>query len=136
MNNLLKSRKEILQWINELEFIKDEQIFLEHLLGSHFLELSTPELYEPTKKLIKNLKNIENKGNELKVTIKIHKKHIASLIESTGDTQKSESKKEHKIIKGEFENYILNFKEVKKEIFDVIKEIMKTNKQKFLIKNQ
>jgi hypothetical protein len=136
MNNLLKSRKEILQWINELEFIKDEQIFLEHLLGSHFLELSTPELYEPTKKLIKNLKNIENKGNELKVTIKIHKKHIATLIESTGDTQKSESINEHIIIKKEFENYILNFKEVKKDIFDMIKEIMKKNKLKFLIKNQ
>jgi len=136
MKKLLKSRKEILQWINELEFIQDERIFLEHLLGSHFLALSTPELYEPTKELIENLKKVENKGNELKATIKIHKKHIASLIENTGVTKKSEFKKEHNMIKKEFENDALNFKKVKKDIFDMIKEIMKKDKQKFLIKKQ
>ena len=133
---LLKSRKEIILWINELDFIQDERIFLEHLLGSHFLALSTPELYEPTKELIKKLRNVENKGNELKLTIKIHKKHIAALIESTGVTEKSGFKKEHKIIKKEFENDVLNFKEVKKDIFDMIKEIMKEDKLKFLLKKE
>jgi hypothetical protein len=133
---LLKFRKEILQWINELEFIKDERIFLEHLLGSHFLDLSTPKLYEPTKELIQDLKKVENRGNELLVTIKIHKKHIVTLIEQTGFIEKIEIKKEHNKIKMEFGNYVLNFRVVKKYIFDMIKEIMKKNKQKILIKKQ
>ena len=53
---LLKFRKEILKWINELEFLQYERTFIEHLLGSHFLAISTPKLYEPTKELIKELK--------------------------------------------------------------------------------
>lgn len=133
---LLKSRKEILQWINELKFMQYERIFLEHLLGSHFLALSTPKLYEPTKELIRKLKKVENKGNELFVTIKIHKKHIATLIEGIGFTEKLDIKKEHNKIKKEFGNYMINFKDIKKSIFDMIKEIMKKEKQKFLIKEQ
>ena len=133
---LFKFRRKILEWINELEFIQDERIFLEHLLGSHFLDLSTPKLYEPTKKLIKELKKIENRGNELLVTIKIHKKRIATWIESVQFTEKLKFKNEHNKIKKEFKNYVINFKKVKKNIFDMIKEIMKKDKQKFLIKNQ
>ncbi len=133
---ILKSRKETLQWINELKFMQYERIFLEHLLGSHFLALSTQKLYEPTRELIKKLKKVENRGNELLVTIKIHKKHIATLIESIGFTEKLDIKNEHKKIKKEFGNYVINFKEIKKSIFDMIKEIMKKEKQKILIKKQ
>jgi hypothetical protein len=133
---LFKSRRELLQWINELKFIQDERIFLEHLLGSHFLALSKPKLYEGTRELIKKLKKVEYRGNELLVTIKIHKKHIATLIEDIGFTEKLNIKNEHNNIKKEFENYVLNFKEIKRNIFDMIKEIMKKDKQKFLIKKQ
>ena len=133
---LLKLRREILQWTNELAFIKDERIFLEHLLGSHFLALSTPKLYEPTKELIKELKKSENRRDELLVTIKIHKKRIAILIEDMDLLEKLEIKNEHSKIKVEFVNYIRDFKKVKKNIFDMIKEIMKKDKQKFLIKKQ
>jgi len=133
---LFKSRKESLQWINELEFIKDDRIFLEHLLGSHFLALSTPKLYEPTKELINDLKKVENKRLELLVTIKIHKKRIVTLIESIESTEKLEFKNEHSKIKKEFEKYVLNFKKVKKDIFDMIKEILKKDKLKFLIEKQ
>ena len=131
---LLKFRKEILKWINELEFLQYERTFIEHLLGSHFLAISTPKLYQPTKELIKELKKVEYRGDELFVTVRIHKKRIASLIESSGPIDKLEI--EHNRIKIEFRNYVINFKEVKKNIFDMIKKIMKKDKQKFIIKNQ
>ncbi len=131
---LLKFRKEILKWINELEFLQYERTFIEHLLGSHFLAISTPKLYEPTKELIKELKKVENKGDELFVTVRIHKKRIASLIESRELMKEIEI--EHNKIIIEFGNYVISFKEVKKNIFDMIKKIMKKDKQKFIIKNQ
>ena len=133
---LLKFRREILKWINELEFLQYERTFIEHLLGSHFLAISTPKLYEPTKELIKELKKVENKGDELFVTVRIHKKRIASLIESRELMKEIEIENEHNKIIIEFGNYVISFKEVKKNIFDMIKKIMKKDKQKFIIKNQ
>lgn len=133
---LFKFRKEILQWINEMEFINDERTFLEHLLGSHFLALSTPQLYTPTKKIIKELKAVEKTGDEIFVLIKIHKKRVATQIENMGFMENLDIKIEHNKIRIEFENYVHNFKEVKKNIFDMIKEIMKKNKLKLLLSKQ
>ncbi len=69
MKNIIKTRYELhdasVSCMNELEFMKDEQLFLEHLLSSHFLELSAEELYDTTRKLIKKLKEVEHLGAEL-----------------------------------------------------------------------
>ena len=71
-----------LKWITELDFINDEQAFLENLLSSHFLELSSSDHYEATRKLIKKLKEVEKSGSDLIDTIELHNKHMATLIES------------------------------------------------------
>jgi len=133
---LFKFHKQTVEWLNELDFIQDEQIFLEHLLSSHFLDLSKPKLYEPTRKVIKKLTDVEITGDELLDTIQIYNKHIATLIESLQLRDKKELKQEHKRIEKDFEIYILNFKYVKKKIFSMIKEIMKKDKQKLLINKQ
>ncbi len=130
---LFKASSENEKWMSELEFMQDEQKFLEHLLSSHFLDLSTDKYYEPTKKLIQKLKNVEKMSNELSDLLQTHNKHLATLIESLQLKGKKEFKKEHKRIKSEFDHYSLNLKYVKKKIFSMIKDIMKSHKQKLLI---
>ena len=133
---LYKLHDQTMQWLNELEFLQDEQKFLENLLISHFLDLSTPNLYEPTKKVIKKLKEAEKKGIELYDIIQTHNKHLATLMESLHLNGNKEFKKEHKQVKNDLNIYILNFKQVKKKIFEMIKKIMKLNKQKLLLEEQ
>ena len=125
--------EETMHWMNELEFMNDEQLFLEHLLGSHFLELSSSELYDTTRKLIKKLKEVEKMGRALMDTIQLHNKHMATMIESFQKEYNKSLDKEHLQIKKDFENYALNFRYVKRKIFGIIKEIMKEHKQKLLI---
>jgi len=125
--------EETMNWMNELEFMSDEQSFLEHLLGSHFLELSSSELYDATRKLIKKLKEVEKMGRSLMDTIQLHNKHMATMIESFQKEFNKSLDKEHSQIKKDFDNYALNFRYVKRKIFGIIKEIMKEHKQKLLI---
>lgn len=125
--------EETMNWMNELEFMSDEQSFLEHLLGSHFLELSSSELYDSTRKLIKKLKEVEKMGRALMDTIQLHNKHMATMIESFQKEFNKSLDKEHSQIKKDFDNYALNFRYVKRKIFGIIKEIMKEHKQKLLI---
>lgn len=125
--------EETMNWMNELEFMEDEQSFLEHLLGSHFLELSSSELYDSTRKLIKKLKEVEKMGRVLMDTIQLHNKHMATMIESFQKEFNKSLDKEHNRIKKDFDNYALNFRYVKRKIFGIIKEIMKEHKQKLLI---
>jgi uncharacterized ubiquitin-like protein YukD len=120
-------------WINELEFMNDEQNFLEHLLSTHFLDLSAEKLYETTRKLIRKLKEVENMGVELTKEIQIHNKKIAALLEGDDKISEKDLINGHDMIQKDFESYVLKFKYVKKKIFGIIKEIMVNHKQKLLI---
>ncbi|MEN8185863.1 MAG: hypothetical protein ABFR05_01905 [Bacteroidota bacterium] len=133
---LFKLQRQSNKWVEELDFIEDEQLFLEHLLSAHFLDLSSKELYEPAKKLIQKLKDVEKMNNELSIEIQTHHKHLATLVESLQVNARNEIRKEQKRIKKDFAAFELKFRYVKKKIFKMIKDIMKDNKQKLLLKNQ
>ncbi len=120
-------------WINELEFMNDEQKFLEHLLSTHFLDLSAEKLYETTRKLIRKLKEVENLGVELTQEIQAHNKQIASVLEGDQNILEKDLINGHNMIQKDFESYVLKFRYVKKKIFGIIKEIMINHKQKLLI---
>ena len=124
-----------IQWINEIQFMADEQIFLEHLLSSHFLELSSSKLYETAKKLIRKLKEAETTGNDLMDMIQMHNNNLGKLIENFNEDGQLTIDREHIAIKKDLEDYILKFRYVKKKIFGIIKQILKDHKQKLLIKN-
>ena len=122
--------------MNELEFMKDEQSFLEHLLSSHFLELSAQDLYEPTRKLIKKLKEVEHLGLDLITEVQLFNKQIAHSLDDKKANINIDPFQNQRIIQTDFENYSLKFRYVKKKIFGLIKEIMITHKQKLLINKE
>ena len=131
-----KYHDQSIQWLDEVEFSQDEQKFLENLLSSHFLDLSSPKLMEPTKKVIQKLKDIEKTGVELLKKVKSHNNHLGELVERNELILEEIVKSEHKKIQKEIENYALKFKYIKKKIFGIVKDIMKAHKQKLLINKQ
>lgn len=135
-NKLFKLHEQNVTWLTELEFVQDEHIFLENLLSTHFLDLSSEKLFEPTKKLIYRLNDVKKMDNELEDAIQTHNKHVATLLESLQLDGKKDVVKEHQSIKKDFETFYLKFKFVKKKIYNMIKEIMKEHKQKLLISNR
>jgi len=132
-NNLFKLHERSVIWISELEFMKDEQVFLEHLLSMHFLDLSTERLYDTTSKLIRKLKDIESVGLELTNKVQHHHDQIALALERSEFSMENQLKKDHKALKKDIEIYTLKFRVVKKKIFGIVKDIMQHHKQKLLI---
>ena len=122
--------------MHEMEFMKDEQSFLEHLLSSHFLELSAEDLYETTRKLIKKLKEVEHLGVDLMSKVQLFNKKMANALDEKKPNSDDDLFLEQRIIQTDFENYSLKFRYVKKKIFRLIKEIMIAHKQKLLIKRE
>lgn len=125
---------ETVKWINELEFMNDEQVFLESLLSSHFLELSTSEHFDTTRKLIRKLKEVEKMGKEIMDATELHNKHMATMIESFQQEYNETIERDHERIRTDLQNYIVQFRYVKKKIFAIIKEILVVHKKKLLIK--
>ena len=133
IKNYYELHDQSVQWINEIQFMTDEQVFLEHLLSSHFLELSSSKLYETTKRLIRKLKEVESLGNNLMDKIQLHNKHVGTIIENFNKEYQVNVDLEHQSIKKDLDSYLLKFRYIKKKIFGIIKSIMKEHKQKLLI---
>jgi len=132
-SNLYDLHESSILWLSELEFMRDEQVFLEHLLSTHFLDLSSSKLYDSTRKLIKKLKEVEHLGTELIENVESHSVKLGTVMESVSESTVKDIFKEHKALKKDFENYVLKFRYVKKKIFGIVKEIMVHHKQKLLI---
>ena len=119
--------------MNELEFMKDEQVFLEHLLSTHFIDLSTEKLYDTTRKLIARLKEVEHLGDELTDEIHSYNKRVFEVMKKKEESLGQRLERQHQMIEKDFESYVLKFKYVKKKIFGITKEILAHHKQKLLL---
>ena len=125
---------ESLNWISELKFIKDEQYFLDDLLKSYTLQLIKEPKFDESNKVIAKLSSIRKDGEELLKKMINHENELLILVD--GIDQIKEEKKYrflHSKYLLEVTNYFNDYKEVKKEIFAIIKQIMKEEKQRRLL---
>jgi hypothetical protein len=126
--------QESLNWMLELEFIKDEQRFLNELIKNHTLQLISGEMYQSSLAVVNELSKEEKEVISLLKKIKRHTNKLEILVD--GIDQLNEEKKykeDHYMWKIETSTFLDNYKDTKKKIFSLIKQIMKQEKQKRLL---
>jgi len=125
---------ESLNWISELKFIKDEQRFLDELLKLYTIQLIENQDFSKNKEIISHLSKLEKNGEELLKTIINHENELLILVDGI-DQIKEE--KHYRVLHSTYlmqvTNYFNEYKDVKREIFDVVKKIIKHEKQKKLL---
>ena len=119
------------EWVSEVLFIIDEQIFLDHLLIEHFMELSTSSLKTTSQELIERLKKNKSQAKELKNLIQNHNNQLYILLDQVDQPfEEQEVKLAHNTLIKQLNSFFHDFNEIKKNIFIVILDIMKHDKQK------
>ena len=122
-------------WGSELEFIKDEQQFLDELIHSYTLSLISKETYNKALVLITELSNEEIAINDLLTRVKDHANNLEILVDGIDQIPEEKQYKEtHYQLKIEIEKYEDEFRKTKARIFELIKIIMKQQKQNRLLK--
>jgi hypothetical protein len=118
-------------WVSEVLFILDEQIFLVHLLMEHFMELSSSSLKSTSQELIERLEKNKSHAKELKGSIQNHNNQLYILLDKVDQPyQEQEVKLTHNTLIKQLNSFFHDFKEIKRNIFTVILDIMKHDKQK------
>ena len=124
----------ILNCISELRFTKDEQQFLEDLIINHTMGLIAGNSYELSKNVITRLTKSRIKLGPLLKRLMAHSNDLESLLDENHIIGEMENFKElHSQLMYEVFAYTSQFKRVKKQIFKLIKQIMKESKQKRLL---
>ncbi len=119
--------------IADLEFILDEQRFLQDLLSTFFIDLCKVELLPDTRVLNQSLAESSKKCNLLILELQTHEKHLATLLESIHMKGEISYRESHKELITNFDQFVINNKSIKIRIFTIIKNIMKQHKQKLLL---
>jgi uncharacterized protein YbcC (UPF0753/DUF2309 family) len=122
--------EEIFTCISELRFTKDEQQFLEDLILNHTMGLLAGKSYELSRNVITRLTKSRNKLEPLLKKLVEHNNDLQSLLDEINNIEEMDDfKKLHNQLMSEFILYNAQFKRIKKQIFKLIKQVLKERKQ-------
>ena len=121
--------EDILNCISELRFTKDEQQFLEDLILNHTMGLLAGKSYELSRSVITRLTKSRKRLGPLLKKLMSHNNDLQSLLDEINNVEEMEAFKIfHNQLMVEFIGYNAQFKKVKKQIFKLIKQILKERK--------
>ena len=124
-------------WASEINLIKDEIRFLEHLLSANYIDFLVASLHKKIEGSVKQISVQKNIGTTLLAVINSQNKILAELIKYDSISGNKNYLENHKQLEIEVTNYIHKYKELKQRIFKVVENVMKKKDQKnFPITNE
>ncbi|WP_179336702.1 hypothetical protein [Winogradskyella ludwigii] len=125
------------EWLSELLFIKDEHLFFDDLIKSFTLQLLEPEKFSDNIEIIDILNKSEKRNNLLIEAIRVHENDLQIIVDGVNQINEEKVyKKSHQglLIKiREFEN---EYRNLKTQLFEIIKNIKKEDKRNRLLEDK
>ena len=123
-----------LQWLSELNFIKDEHRFLNDLIRSFTLQITNMGLFEKSRKLIISISNSELSADKLLKEVKTHENQLSIMIDDIDQPKMEKAYAEtHRDFIIEIAAYCAGYRNLKGSLFTMLSKIMKKEKQKRLL---
>ena len=123
-----------LEWISELKFIKDEKLFLNDLIRSYTLQITSLGLFEESRKLITAITNSELDLNLLLRKVRVHESQLSIMLDDVDQPKMEKAYTEtHRDLIFTIDNYLIEYRKLKGSLFQMISKVMKKEKQKRLL---
>lgn len=123
-----------LQWISYLDFIRDEHRFFEDILKEYTLPVIEAHLFEKARKLVNDLSLSEHEEKALTRKLIAHRNDLQIMIDGIDQLkEEQEYSAEHGKLKMEVSKYTDKYRNLKKEIFEIITSALKKQKQNWLL---
>lgn len=129
--------KDTLDWISELEFTKDEHSFFENLVNLYTLQLIVTKKFSESSEIIDAINQSEKANILLLEAIKIHRNELQIIVDGIDQLKEEENyKKEHRKLIILVNEFLDDYQSLKTQLFGVFREIIRNEKQKYLLKNR
>ena len=118
-----------IDWLSDLEFMKNEQLFFDDLVKSYTLQLIDSKHFTKSKTIIETLSRLQKKTNLLVKYVKNHRNDLKIMVDGINQLKEEAAyKEEHRgliILISEFQ---LEYNTLKKHLFKLVKRIIKNQK--------
>ncbi len=123
-----------LQWISELRFVKDEQRFLNDLVRSYTLQITSLGIFEESRKLITAVSDSELQIEKLLKEAQVHENHLSIMLDDVDQPKMEKAYSEtHRDLISEIDTTLSKYRKLKGSLFKMISKVMKKEKQKRLL---
>ncbi|TYQ00272.1 hypothetical protein C7447_101882 [Tenacibaculum adriaticum] len=120
-------------WSSELNFIEDEQYFFEELIVSYTKDLINLDEFSKNKKIVEKLGELIRDNQELIDLVKNHQNGLEILVDGIDQPEEEKRYKEiHKKLMIKINKHLVSHKELKTQLFSVIKGYLKNTASKKL----
>ena len=120
----------IKQWQSELNFIKDEQLFLNELVQIYTPQLIDKAVFEKSKSIIAQLKEAEKDLTPIYQKVQTNENQIGIMIDTVDQLKQEKAYLQtHKELIIAMKLYAQNYRTIKSELFKIIALVMKKNKR-------
>ncbi len=120
-------------WISEINFIRDEIRFLEHLLKANYIDCLSAGLYKKIETLVNQMSFERVAGKTLEIVIKEQEAILSNLIKTNSVLSNKNYLDNHRKLEFEMDSFVAKYKQIKKQIFKIIENVMKQKEQKKLL---
>ncbi|WP_452228057.1 MULTISPECIES: hypothetical protein [unclassified Lacinutrix] len=118
------------KWYSELSFIKDEQLFFDDLVKTYTLELIDKKEFANSKEIVDVLNRSQKRTDELLNIVNTHTNDLEILVDNIKQPKEEMSyKKEHKELLNIISDFFIEYKNLKTQLFQIFKGILKDEKQ-------
>lgn len=122
------------KWLSEIEFAKDEQLFFDDLVKSYTLQLIDSKHFKESRRIITQLDKLHRETDELLDSLKKHEKGLKIMVDGKDEIELENAyKSEHAKLIIAVSDFLENYRTLKKQLFALVKSIMKEMKQKRLL---
>ncbi len=111
-------------WYSDLQFYKEELIFLNHLIDKYFIWLAHKENLDEMRTLVSNLTEVSKKCDGLLEKTTQHLSHLSELIDDPFKYDSHKFRSEHEELENKINSFITQFRKTKKETFAVSEQVI------------
>jgi hypothetical protein len=122
------------EWLSELNFIRDEHLFFIDLITTFTMQLVASKKFASNKEVIDTLNRSQKRNHSIIEAVKIHENQLQIMVDGVDELAKEKAYiKEHRDLIIVITEFLKEYQALKKQLFTIIKNIKKEEKQKRLI---
>lgn len=126
--------RETLEWLSELNFIEDEQLFINGLVKHYTSFLAETAIYPKSKVVVANILKSEKELSILKKKVILHENQLGILTDDVDQPKMEQAYKEtHRELMKNLGVFMKKYRLIKKELFEMISLLMRKDKEKRLL---
>ena len=111
-------------WRSDLEFYKDDLLFLHHLVDKYFIWITKSENLEMVKEIMLQIRGLENQCRELMAGVKEHMHNLAQFANESAKQSLPKITEDHVVLETSIYNFVKDFRANRKEVFRITEYVI------------